>query len=79
MKFVALISAVLFGAVVLVAPAYAACKDELAALEKKVGDIKDAKKKAEVEKHWKEGDTAAKAGKEADCMKAVEAAKKASM
>ncbi len=77
MKLVALTAAVLFGAAILGAPAQAACKDDLAALQKSSMAIKDAKKKEMVEKHWKEGDTAAKAGKEADCMKAVAAGKKA--
>ena len=76
MKYVAFAAAALFGASLLTAPAVAACKDELAMVQKEVAGIKDVKKADSVKKLSGEADTALKGGNEKACMDKVTAAKK---
>ena len=77
MKYIALAATALFGASLLAGPAFAAtCKDELAAVQKEVPGMKDAKKADSVKKLWSEADTALKAGNEKGCMDKIVAAKK---
>jgi hypothetical protein len=76
MKYLAFAAATLFGVTLLTAPTFAACKDELAMVQKEVAAIKDVKKADSVKKLWSEADTALKGGNEKACMDKVTAARK---
>ncbi|MDA0369710.1 MAG: hypothetical protein O3C65_04790 [Proteobacteria bacterium] len=57
-------------------PAQAACKDDLALVQKELASISDTAKVDAVKKLWGEADTAMKAGDEAACATKVTAAMK---
>lgn len=76
MKTLAYAAAALFGASLMTTPAFAACKDDLASVQKQVVEMKDMKKANSVKKLWGEADAALKAGNEKACVEKVAAAKK---
>lgn len=77
MKTLGMLAALAVGASLIAAtPSYAACKDNLAHVQKELANVKDAAKADAVKKLWGEADAALKAGDEAACTAKITAAMK---